>query len=246
MLKPVTSTSSKAEQSTSSNSGSKHSDSTVSPASTEDRATRCKDTACKCGEIQDSDLTALRAGKPVRKQFHVDGSRMLITPNGDCVRGLTVEEENTFLDLQNSIAGHAEHPGAFVAARHQPGSGAFSLIRGGLFPMDARTSSLPHPNPRHKTRSESSSERMPSATSTSTSFQGSTWVPPMSGGQKAQPCGKMLQRQASTPWPRISMVLMLLPALVSTAHQTARISVPPRQFFITPLRMERPSLVMPV
>ncbi|CAH0015097.1 unnamed protein product [Clonostachys rhizophaga] len=134
MLKPVTSTSSRAEQSTSSNSGSKHSDSTVSPASTEDRATRCKDTACKCGEIQDSDLTALRAGKPVRKQFHVDGSRMLITPNGDCVRGLTVEEENTFLDLQNSIAGHAEHPGAYVAARHQPGSGAFSLIKGRAVP----------------------------------------------------------------------------------------------------------------
>lgn len=94
----------------------------------------CKDCACKCGEIQDEDLTALRAGKPVRKQFHVDGSRMLITPNGDCVRGLTPEEEDAFLDLQAAIAATAENPGAFIAPRHQPGSGAFSLIKGRAVP----------------------------------------------------------------------------------------------------------------
>ena len=94
----------------------------------------CKDCPSKCGEIQDEDLAALRAGKPVRKQFHIDGSRMLITPNGDCIRGLTVDEEDDFLDLQAAIAASAEHPGAFVAPRHQPGSGAFSLIKGRAVP----------------------------------------------------------------------------------------------------------------
>lgn len=94
----------------------------------------CKDCSCKCGEIQDDDLAALRAGKPVRKQFHVDGSRMLITPNGDCIRGLTPEEEDAFLELQAAIAVTAENPGAFIAPRHQPGSGAFSLIKGRAVP----------------------------------------------------------------------------------------------------------------
>lgn len=94
----------------------------------------CKDCTCKCGEINEDDLTALRAGKPVRKQFHVDGSRMLITPNGDCVRSLTTKEEEAFLELQAAIAETAENPGAFVAPRHQPGSGAFSLIKGRAVP----------------------------------------------------------------------------------------------------------------
>lgn len=94
----------------------------------------CKDSTCKCAEILEADLVALRAGKPVRKQFHVDGSRMLITPNGDCIRGLTEEEEDKFLELQKSIASEAEHPGSFVFQRHQPGNGAFSLIKGRAVP----------------------------------------------------------------------------------------------------------------
>ncbi|KAL5595263.1 hypothetical protein FOVSG1_008952 [Fusarium oxysporum f. sp. vasinfectum] len=98
------------------------------------KAEHCKDCSCKCGEIQDEDLAALRAGKPVRKQFHVDGSRMLITPNGDCIRGLTPEEEDAFLELQAAIANAAENPGSFIAPRHQPGSGAFSLIKGRAVP----------------------------------------------------------------------------------------------------------------
>ncbi|KJZ76963.1 hypothetical protein HIM_03840 [Hirsutella minnesotensis 3608] len=109
----------------------------------------CKDCSCKCGEIHDEDLLTLRAGKPVRKQIHVDGTRMMITPNGDCIRGLTAEEEDTFLELQAAIAATAENPGAFVAPRHQPGSGAFSLIKGravpngrpNIFPATAQ----PHP-----------------------------------------------------------------------------------------------------
>lgn len=98
------------------------------------RITPCKDCPNKCGEIQEEDLATLRSGKPVRKQFHVDGSRMLITPNGDCIRSLTLDEEDDFLDLQAAIAATAEHPGAFVAPRHQPGSGAFSLIKGRAVP----------------------------------------------------------------------------------------------------------------
>lgn len=94
----------------------------------------CKDDNCKCGEIQEEDLAALRAGKPVRKNFHLDGSRMLITPNGDCVRNLTPEEEDAFLELQAAVAATAANPGTFVAPRHQPGSGAFSLIKGRAVP----------------------------------------------------------------------------------------------------------------
>ncbi|KAI9151955.1 negative regulator of transcription subunit 4 [Paramyrothecium foliicola] len=120
LLRPVTNSSSRIE----------HAQNTAVAA----RATQCRDSACKCGEIQEDDLAALRAGRPVRKQFHVDGSRMLITPNGDCIRGLTQEEEDGFLDLQAAIAATSENPGAFVAPRHQPGSGAFSLIKGRAVP----------------------------------------------------------------------------------------------------------------
>lgn len=59
---------------------------------------------------------------------------MLITPNGDCVRGLTEEEEEVFLTLQAEIAAAADHPGVFVAPRHQNGNGAFSLIKGRAVP----------------------------------------------------------------------------------------------------------------
>ncbi|KJK81745.1 hypothetical protein H634G_03007 [Metarhizium anisopliae BRIP 53293] len=120
LLRPVSSSSLRADLSQAANGAS--------------QSVYCKDYACKCGEIQDDDLIALRAGNPVRKQFHVDGSRMLITPNGDCIRGLTPEQEDTFLDLQAAIASTADNPGAFVAPRHQPGSGAFSLIKGRAVP----------------------------------------------------------------------------------------------------------------
>ncbi|KAG5926005.1 hypothetical protein E4U42_003740 [Claviceps africana] len=121
ILKPVSSASSRPDQTHGANAAATQSG-------------YCKECACKCGEIQDGDLIALRAGKPVRKQFHVDGSRMLITPNGDCIRGLTPEEEDAFLDLQSAIAATADNPGAFMAPRHQPGTGAFSLIKGRAVP----------------------------------------------------------------------------------------------------------------
>ncbi|PHH65919.1 hypothetical protein CDD81_867 [Ophiocordyceps australis] len=94
----------------------------------------CKDCACKCSEIHEEDLATLAAGKAVRKRLHADGSRMLITPNGDCIRGLTEEEEEAFLVLQAAIASTAEHPAAYVALRHQSGNGAFSLIKGRAVP----------------------------------------------------------------------------------------------------------------
>lgn len=119
LLKPVSSNSSRPEHN-SLNQLSKRGD--------------CKESSCRCGEMQDADLAALRAGRPVRKQFHTDGSRMLITPHGDCIRGLTPEEEDTFLALQTAIAATAENPAAFVAPRHQPSSGAFSLIKGRAVP----------------------------------------------------------------------------------------------------------------
>lgn len=122
MFKPVSSSSSRQEHGNGGNGGG----GPVAASKTE----LCKDCACKCGKIHDEDLAALRAGKAVRKQFHVDGSRMLITPNGDCVRGLTPDEEDAFLGLQAAIAATAENPGTFVAPRHQPGTGAFSLIKG--------------------------------------------------------------------------------------------------------------------
>ncbi|KAK1253151.1 hypothetical protein MKX08_004338 [Trichoderma sp. CBMAI-0020] len=119
LLKPVSSNSSRLDNNASNAIGKK-----------ED----CKEYSCRCGEMQDADLAALRAGRPVRKQFHTDGSRMLITPHGDCIRGLTPEEEDTFLALQTAIAATAENPAAFVAPRHQPSSGAFSLIKGRAVP----------------------------------------------------------------------------------------------------------------
>lgn len=103
-------------------------------AATVNKPGACKDSGCRCGEIQSEDLAALESGKPVRKQCRVDGSRMLITPNGDCVRKLTSQEEDDFLELQASVASTAESAGAFTAPRHQTSSGAFSIIKGRAVP----------------------------------------------------------------------------------------------------------------
>lgn len=94
----------------------------------------CKESGCKCGEIQPEDISTLEAGRPVRKQCLVDGNRTLITPNGDCVRRLSNKEEDAFLQLQASIASTAESAGAFTAPRHQASSGAFSIIKGRAVP----------------------------------------------------------------------------------------------------------------
>ena len=99
-----------------------------------DPPTACREGQCKCADIQESDLADLEAGKPVRKQYHGNGTRVLITPNGDCVRGLSQEEEDAFLKLQTAVASLADHPAAFTAPRHQASNGAFSLIKGRAVP----------------------------------------------------------------------------------------------------------------
>ncbi|KAM3555832.1 hypothetical protein MY1884_005391 [Beauveria asiatica] len=108
-----------------------------------DKPDACKDIGCKCCEIQPEDLAIHKSGKPVRKQCLVDGSRILITPYGDCVRKLTEKEEDKFLQLQAAIAATAETAGSFTAPRHQKSSGAFSIVKGravpngrpGIFPV---------------------------------------------------------------------------------------------------------------
>ncbi|KAJ4155369.1 hypothetical protein LMH87_000620 [Akanthomyces muscarius] len=109
----------------------------------------CKDSGCKCGEIQPEDLAVLESGKPVRKQCRVDGSRMLISRYGDCVRRLAEDEEDKFLQLQDAVAQTGDSAGSFTAPRHQKSSGAFSIVKGravpngrpNIFPVAARPES---------------------------------------------------------------------------------------------------------
>ncbi|KAL2015784.1 hypothetical protein VTK56DRAFT_4837 [Thermocarpiscus australiensis] len=81
--------------------------------------------------VTEDDQAALLAGKPVRKV--VDGVRILLTPNGDCIRNLSAQEEDRFLELQHVVAEATVGPAAFVAPRHEAGSG-FSLIKGRAVP----------------------------------------------------------------------------------------------------------------
>lgn len=81
--------------------------------------------------ITADDRAALLSGKPVHKVTDGPG-RIMLTPNGDCVRNLTEEEEQAYLGLQARIA---EQSGAtaFVPARHNTGNG-FALIEGRAVP----------------------------------------------------------------------------------------------------------------
>lgn len=73
----------------------------------------------------------LMAGKPVHQL--VSGSiRIMLTPNGDCVRNLTVEEENRFLELQARLAANAG-PNAFVSEKQNASTG-FNLLGGRAVP----------------------------------------------------------------------------------------------------------------
>lgn len=82
--------------------------------------------------VTEEDQTILLTGKPVRKI--VDGVPILITPNGDCLRHLTEEEQDRFLELQGSLAQEANSPAAFVCSRHDNGIGGFSLVKGRAVP----------------------------------------------------------------------------------------------------------------
>lgn len=81
--------------------------------------------------ITDEDRASLQAGRPVQKS--VQGvHRIMLTPNGDCVRNLTPEEEKRYLDLQNGLAKKIG-PAQFVSHRHSQTNG-FSLIQGRAVP----------------------------------------------------------------------------------------------------------------
>ncbi|EKD14669.1 uncharacterized protein L3040_000192 [Drepanopeziza brunnea f. sp. 'multigermtubi'] len=77
--------------------------------------------------ISPEDRQTLLAGEPVIKVG--DGpSRIVLTPNGDCIRNLTPEEEQRYLDLQARIASDYG-PASFTSAKHHSGNG-FALIGG--------------------------------------------------------------------------------------------------------------------
>ncbi|KAK3998333.1 general negative regulator of transcription subunit 4 [Cladorrhinum sp. PSN332] len=82
--------------------------------------------------ITEEDQTVLLTGQPVRKV--VDGVSILITPNGDCLRHLTEEEQDRFMELQEALAKEAHSPAAFVCSRHDTGPGGFSLVKGRAVP----------------------------------------------------------------------------------------------------------------
>lgn len=77
--------------------------------------------------VSEEDQHTLNAGKPVHKV--IDGSRVMLTPNGNLVKNLTKAEEQRYLELQSSIAAHISDPAAYVHSRHDAGSG-FSVIKG--------------------------------------------------------------------------------------------------------------------
>ncbi|KAF6818562.1 general negative regulator of transcription subunit 4 [Colletotrichum plurivorum] len=96
------------------------------------------------GIISESDHATLLAGQPVRKVM--EGQRVLITPNGDCLRNLTEDEETKYLDLQRRVAEASERPDSFVAPRHQGRPGGFSLIKGRAVPNGPPSYFPPSPN----------------------------------------------------------------------------------------------------
>lgn len=81
--------------------------------------------------ITKEDQQALLAGKPVRKVL--DGSRVMLTPNGNCVRNLTPAEEERYLQLQADLAVKFDDATTYVHPRHEAANG-FSVIRGRAVP----------------------------------------------------------------------------------------------------------------
>ncbi|KAL1867867.1 transcriptional repressor general negative regulator of transcription subunit 4 [Diaporthe australafricana] len=77
--------------------------------------------------LSEEDQQALLSGKPVHKI--IDGSRVLLTPNGNCVRNLTPTEEQRYLELLAELAARVGDPATYVHSRHEAGNG-FSVIKG--------------------------------------------------------------------------------------------------------------------
>lgn len=81
--------------------------------------------------ITPEDHETLLAGKPVHK-ISEGGHRVLLTPNGDCVRNLTEEEENRYLEYQARLAKNAG-PTTFVSTKYS-GQNGFTMIGGRAVP----------------------------------------------------------------------------------------------------------------
>jgi CCR4-NOT transcription complex subunit 4 len=81
--------------------------------------------------ITEEDRATLQAGKPVHK-IGQGSNRIMLTPNGDCVRNLTPAEEERYLELQSRIMDDAG-PATFMPPRHNV-SGGFALIGGRAVP----------------------------------------------------------------------------------------------------------------
>ncbi|KAG6361736.1 hypothetical protein INS49_009964 [Diaporthe citri] len=107
LLKGITSTSHRSEQYT--------------PVVPKDGLTEIK------SMLSDEDQQALLSGKPVHKI--IDGSRVLLTPNGNCVRNLTAAEEQRYLELLAELAAKVGDPATYVHTRHEAGNG-FSVVKG--------------------------------------------------------------------------------------------------------------------
>lgn len=107
LLKGITSTSHRSEQYT--------------PVVPKDGLTEIK------SMLSEEDQRALLSGKPVHKI--IDGSRVLLTPNGNCVRNLTPAEEQRYLELLAELAAKVGDPATYVHSRHEAGNG-FSVIKG--------------------------------------------------------------------------------------------------------------------
>ncbi|KAL2279232.1 hypothetical protein FJTKL_13606 [Diaporthe vaccinii] len=107
LLKGITSTSHRSEQYT--------------PVVPKDGLTEIK------SMLSEEDQQALLSGKPVHKI--IDGSRVLLTPNGNCVRNLTAAEEQRYLELLAELAAKVGDPATYVHTRHEAGNG-FSVVKG--------------------------------------------------------------------------------------------------------------------
>ena len=80
--------------------------------------------------ITEEDQADLVAGRPVRKS--IDGQRILMTPNGNCLRNLSFEEEQRYLQLQVRLA-HEAGPTTFISGRVNS-KNKFTLIGGRAVP----------------------------------------------------------------------------------------------------------------
>ncbi|ATZ56290.1 Bcmot2 [Botrytis cinerea B05.10] len=82
-------------------------------------------------DVSPEERAELNAGNTVHKI--ASGSiRIMLTPNGDCVRNLTPDEEKRYLELQARIAANAG-PTAFVSGLQNTGVG-FNLVGGRAVP----------------------------------------------------------------------------------------------------------------